>query len=149
MKKLIMSALVITLLCGCGGSTSKNSKTCSIEENGTTVTMTASASDGTNIDKLEAKSVVSGDDIASAGLGATLEEVEAGLDTMNQIMDAMEQEGFTIDICFENDSVVTKMNFDFSKIKTEQLAEFGIDLGDTSTLDAFVKSATESGGTCK
>ena len=149
MKKLIASALVLTLLCGCGGTTTKNTKTCSIEQGGQNITMNATASDGTNIDKVEAKSVVAKEDIAQAGFGSSLEEVEKSLDMANAMMDAMEQEGFTIDLKIENEALVTIMNFDFKKIDAEQLAEFGIDLGDLTTLEAFEKSSIESGGTCK
>lgn len=149
MKKLIASVLVLTLLCGCGGTTTKNTKTCSIEQGGQSITMNATASDGTNIDKVEAKSVVAKEDIAQAGFGSSLEEVEKSLDMANAMMDAMEQEGFTIDLKIENEALVTIMNFDFKKIDAEQLAEFGIDLGDLTTLEAFEKSSIESGGTCK
>lgn len=149
MKKLIASVLVLTLLCGCGGTTTKNTKTCSIEQGGQSITMNATASDGTNIDKVEAKSVVAKEDIAQAGFGSSLEEVEKSLDMANAMMDAMEQEGFTIDLKIENESLVTIMNFDFKKIDAEQLAEFGIDFGDLTTLEAFEKSSIESGGTCK
>lgn len=149
MKKLIASVLVLTLLCGCGGTTTKNTKTCSIEQGGQSITMNATASDGTNIDKVEAKAVVAKEDIAQAGFGSSLEEVEKSLDMANAMMDAMEQEGFTIDLKIENEALVTIMNFDFKKIDAEQLAEFGIDFGDLTTLEAFEKSSIESGGTCK
>lgn len=149
MKKLIASVLVLTLLCGCGGTTTKNTKTCSIEQGGQSITMNATASDGTNIDKVEAKSVVAKEDIAQAGFGSSLEEVEKSLDMANAMMDAMEQEGFTIDLKIENEALVTIMNIDFKKINAEQLAEFGIDFGDLTTLEAFEKSSIESGGTCK
>ncbi len=149
MKKLIASVLVLTLLCGCGGTTTKNTKTCSVEQGGQSITMNATASDGTNIDKVEAKAVVAKEDIAQAGFGSSLEEVEKSLDMVNAMMDAMEQEGFTIDLKIENEALVTIMNIDFKKINAEQLAEFGIDFGDLTTLEAFEKSSIESGGTCK
>lgn len=149
MKKLLMSTLVLALLCGCGGSSSKTSKTCTIEQDGVTVAMTATSTDGTKIDGLEAKSSLSIDDAIAAGYGESKEDIESGLETLNAMMDTMEQEGFTIDMLIDGDNFVTSMKFDFTKFTEEQLTELGIDLGDMTSIDAFVQSATEAGGTCK
>lgn len=150
MKKLLLTALSLTLLCACGGGSSKNSRTCTLDENGGTSTITATASDGTNIDKITYKAAIAEENLAETGYGETIEEAESQLELINSFMDVMEQEGLTIDVTIENKSLVTTMEIDMTKVDKDQLAEMGINFGETSTtLDDFVKEAEAMNATCK
>lgn len=150
MKKLLLSGLSVVLLCGCGGtSTPKNTRTCSINQDGLNADVTVTAKDGTNINLIEMKTIIPEDQIAESGYGESIEEAKEQLDSINAFLDMMQMEGLEIDMSIDGSNLVTTMVLDMEKLDQEQLDEIGIDFGDAKTLDDFVKEAEANGGTCK
>lgn len=151
MKKLLASTLALVLLCGCGGSKpAENTKTCSIDQGGATMEVTATASDGTNVSKVGAKMIIPEESLSDMGYGETIEDAEASLGILNTMMDSMEDEGLEIEVKIDGSSMVIDFAIDLEKVSSDTLEALGItDITEAGTLDEFVKNATESGATCK
>lgn len=149
MKKILLTGLALVMLCGCGNTTANNSKTCSIDQDGANIDISVTAPDGENINQIEILQIINEDHIKEKGYGENLAAVEAQLEDMNAFFDAMETEGFAIDLAVKESALHLTMNLDMSKMDQNQISQLGIDFGDTTTLEAFVKSIEEKGGTCK
>ena len=151
MKKLIVSAIAVLVLAGCGGGGSKTvTKTCSMDiMEGMSFAAVIDGKDN-KVSALEIRMTMDG-----AKLGTTIDKMDDA--TKKQTEQAMlqqmgltgDEKGITTNLESKDNKLVVGVKVDLEKADKAALDKIGFDIEADQDFDAAVKSLEEASMTCK
>lgn len=150
MKKLLACLFAVTLLAGCGNSSSKSeTKTCSITQNGMTMDATFKAKDD-KINATDMKVTVSSATLGGADLSKLSEDQKKLVQTqLENSLGIKEGDGMKVSFDFKDKDIVVTVSIDFTKTDSSALKKFGFTSNTDMSLKNTVKEAESQGATCK
>ena len=148
-KKLTIILTMLMMLCGCQEAKEPLSKTCTISQNDMSAKIVATTTNHEKVTQLDAEMVLTEAALVNYGYG-TYETAMYNLETINEMLDGQESDGYELELTFDSVFYVMKMHLDLEELSEEVQARLSIDVDDeTFDWDMFETAIVASGGSCQ
>lgn len=149
-KKGILLLMILCLFCGCQ-STKKEplTKSCDLQQNDMNILMNVISDDHEHVTRIEAEMFLTENAMVNYGFG-DYESAQARLALSNESLDAQEDDGYELELVYDGNFYIMKMNIEFDKLSDEMLARLSIDKEDeVFQWHNFENALRENGGSCE